>query len=434
MASTTLPRGAVATSRAPLSISRTAYLLFLVFVFYLVLPVIDVPLLGLSLSAPIMFLVFLEVFLKPHSVKLAGYNRWLAIGYAFLVGLLLSLAGNAVFRGLNVENRDFLTLIRYGYWILVFITTLVVVSSLDSLKPIGFLIAGGILLVAGFRLFEAVFWGRWGAWTASQLMTQNSYGFQFSSFFPFALALPFVLNGPVRRLAFVGLILSVAAIAGNGSRSSWITVTTSTAVFLLLYSVTQRKGFLRVQAWLIVVVGLLVLLATLAPPFLLDPINARFSTFNTLEEDKSYAIRELMVQKGQRLFEDSPLFGAGVGRFSRTSVPLDLPNRLSYADQSHFNVKSAHNSYIALLGETGLAGIVPFAILHTILFVGGVSAAIGLARRGEVWAIAAFAGYVGMSIHLWTLAGLTGTGAWFVYGLVAGMIERNKRFAKKTAQ
>lgn len=429
-----LHRGVVASSQGASAISRAAYVLFHVFVFYLVIPVIDVPLLGLSLSAPIMFLVFLEIFLKPHSAKLAGYSRWLTISYVFLVGLLLSLAGNAIFRNLNVENRDFLTLIRYGYWMLAFITTLVVVSSLHSIQLIGFIVAGGILLVTGLRLFEAIFFGRWGAWTSPQLMTQNSYGFQFSSFFPFALALPFILRGRARWLAFIGLIFAVTAIAGNGSRSSWITVATSTAVFLLLYSITQRRGFLRVQGWLIVMVGLLVLLATLAPPSLLDPINERFSTFNTIEDDKSYAIRELMVQKGLRLFEESPLFGAGIGRFTRASVQLDLPNLLRYAGQSHFNVKSAHNSYIALLGETGLAGVGPFAILHAILFVGGFSAVIGLARRGELWALATFAGYVGMSIHLWTLSGLTGTGTWFIYGLVAGMIERNRRFSKEIVQ
>ncbi len=281
-------------------------------------------------------------------------------------GLLLSLAGNAIFRGLNIGSRDWLTLIRFCYWILAFFTTLVVVSSLESLKSIGFVIASGILVVAALRLFEAIVFGRWGAWTGPRIMTQNSYGFQFSSFFPFALALPFVLRGMARRLATIALILAVAAVAGNGSRSSWITVTAGTALFLLLYALTQRKGFIQVPAWLIGVIGLLALLIVFVPPSLLDPINERFSTFNTIEEDKSYAIRELMVQKGQRLFEENPLFGAGIGRFKRTSVQLELPALLRYAGQSHFNVKSPHNSYIALLGETGLAGMLPFVLLHSL--------------------------------------------------------------------
>lgn len=425
-------RAPAISKRFSFSLSKTAYWLFLLFTVYLVIPVLDVPLLGLSLSAPIMFLLFLEVFFRPHNLKLSSFIPWLIFSYAFLFGLLLSLAGNAIFRGLNIGFGDWVTLFRFCYWILAFFTTLIVVSSLESLKSIGFVIASGILVVAALRLFEAIMFGRWGAGTAPRVMTQNSYGFQFSSFFPFALVLPFVLHGMVRRLATIGLILAGAAVAGNGSRSSWIAVTSGTALFLFLYALTQRKGLLRVQVWLIATLGMLTLLVALAPAFLLAPINERFSTFDTLQEDKSYAIRQLMVQKGQRLFEENPLFGAGIGRFARASVPLELPALLRYAGQSHFNVKSSHNSYVALLGETGLAGMLPFILLHSLLFLRGVTASINLAKRGEIWAIATFASYVGMSIHLWSIAGITGTGTWFVYGLVAGLIERNKRFSERT--
>src|SRR5690606_38795112 len=194
--STSLSHRAPAISkRVSFSLSKTAYWLFLLFTVYLIVPVIDVPLMGLSLSAPIMFLLFLEVFFSPHSLKLSRFMPWLIFSYAFLFGLLLSLAGNAVFRGLNVGSRDWLILFRFCYWIIAFFTTLLVVSSLEYLKSIGFVIAGGILVVAALRLFEAIIFGRWGAWTAPRIMTQNSYGFQFSSFFPFALALPFVLRG-----------------------------------------------------------------------------------------------------------------------------------------------------------------------------------------------------------------------------------------------
>jgi hypothetical protein len=32
-----------------------------------------------------------------------------------------------------------------------------------------------------------------------------------------------------------------------------------------------------------------------------------------------------------------------------------------------------------------------------------------------------------MSLHLWTISGLTGTAPWFVYGLAAAVIERGRR-------
>lgn len=418
------------SGQKPLSISRTGYWLFLVFVLYLVIPVIDIPLLGLSLSAPILFLVFLEVFLGAHGLRADRYSVWLVVAYAFLFGLLLSLTANAVFHNQAVVARDILTLVRFSYWILVFLTTLVLVASIDTLKTIGFVIVGGTLTIAGLRLCEAILFGRWGAWTAPQIMAQNFYGIQFSSFFPFMLALPFVLHRR-RRLAVIGLLLTITAVAGNGSRSSWIAIAIGTAVFMLLYATTQHKGMLQVQRWIVLVLGLLSLCIALAPREVLDPINERLNTFSAIEKDKSYAIRELMVQKGLHLFQDAPLYGVGIGRFTQTVVPLDIPVVLSYASQSHFDYRSSHNSYIALLGETGLSGIAPFVILHLLLFTRGFRAAISLAKDKNIWAIAIFAGYVGMSIHLWSMAALTGTGPWFVYGLVAGIIERNGRFSKE---
>ncbi len=130
-----------------------------------------------------------------------------------------------------------------------------------------------------------------------------------------------------------------------------------------------------------------------------------------------------MIQKGERLFRQNPLFGVGAGRFTRASVPLDIPKILRYAPQSHFDVKSPHNSYMKLLSETGLVGTVPFAVLLLILAVGGLRATVRLARAGETWPIPMYAGFIGLSIHFWTLSGLTGTAPWFVYGLLAGVIE-----------
>lgn len=411
--------------------AKELWFLFLAFTIYLVVPVIDVPLLGLSLSAFLMFLIALDVLLSKHDLRLGDYSTWIIISYAFLFGLLLSIAGNVIFRGVPLEPQDILTLIRYGYWVLAFFITMIVVASAENLKTIGLVIALGVFILTGLRFYEAIIWGQWGAGIGTQFLSQNSYGIQFSTFFPFVLALPFVLKGWARNLFSMALILVIAAIAGNGSRSSWIAVTTGAILFLLLYAVTQRGGIWLVQSRLVVVVGLLIIVAALVPQSILDPIISRFDTLETIEQDKSYALRQLMIQKGQRLFENNPLYGAGIGRFRRASVPLDIPNVLSYLSQSHFDVQSAHNSYIALVGETGLVGTIPFVVLHLVLFIKGLPAAIELARKKEVWAIAIFAAYVGMSLHLWSLAGLTGTAPWYVYGLMAGVIEREKRLSKE---
>jgi O-antigen ligase len=302
-----------------------------------------------------------------------------------------------------------------------FITTILIVSSGNMLRNLGALIAVSVVILASLRLYEAMAFGRWGAWTGPQFLSQNSYGIQFSTFFPFVLSLPFIFRGRNRIFSVIGLIVTVIAIAGNGSRSSWIAVAVGSVTFLLLYAVTQRKGLITVPLRLIGTIVVVVILAVISPQDILDPVVERFDTFEALDSDKSYQIRQLMIQKGTRLFEDSPIFGVGVGRFRRVSVPLDIPDVLAYRDQGHFDVKSSHNSYVALLGETGLVGIVPFILMQVLIAIRGFSAAIRLVRCGNIWGVAAFSGYIGMSIHLWSLAGLTGTAPWFMYGIVASL-------------
>lgn len=406
-------------------ISVWARNLFLIFAAYLVIPIYDVPLVGLSLSAPILFFVALEIFVKPQKALWRHYFGWMTIAYLFWVGLLVSLAGNAV-QGSSISftSADAITLIRFAYWILTFLITLIIVANGGFHRQLVAMLGVAVLVLASLRLYEALVWGKWGAWTSPRLLTQNAYGVQFSAFSPYALWLALTLKGIRRWAVGIGVLLMWLAIAGNGSRSSWIAGSISTAVFLLLYAFSQRRR----QVWtLTLFVSAFVILLSAMPTSTMEPISERFATLQKVEQDKSFAIRQLMNQKGERLFRQNPLFGAGAGRFTRASVPLDIPPILRYAPQSHFDVKSPHNSYIKLLGETGLAGTVPFAVLLTLLAAGGLAAVVRLARAGETWSIPIYAGFIGLSIHFWTLSGLTGTAPWFVYGLVGAVIEYAKR-------
>lgn len=391
------------------------------FAAYLVIPIYDVPLMGLSLSAPILFLIAVEIFLKPQGRLWRRYFGWVSIAYLFWVGLLISLAGNAV-QGTAIPftSADTITLIRFAYWVLAFLITLLVVANGGFQQQLVTTLGMAVLVLAGLRLYEALVWGKWGAWTSPRLLTQNAYGVQFSTFAPYALWLALILKGLRRWMAAIGVLLMWLAIAGNGSRSSWIAGSISIAVFLLLYALSQRRR----QVWILAVfVSIFVILLSVMPTSAMEPISQRFATLQKAEEDKSFAIRLLMNQKGERLFRQNPLFGAGAGRFTRASVPLDIPRILRYAPQEHFDRKSPHNSYIKLLGETGLVGTVPFAVLLIVLVIGGLRATVLLGRAGETWPIPIYAGFIGMSVHFWTISALTGTAPWFAYGLVAGMIE-----------
>jgi O-antigen ligase len=105
---------------------------------------------------------------------------------------------------------------------------------------------------------------------------------------------------------------------------------------------------------------------------------------------------------------------------------MDLPPHYG-GNLDRFNRITSHNSYVSFLAETGLLGAVPFGALLLYLAARGLQAAVLVARRGEYWALGLYVAFVTMGVHLWVLAGLTGTSTWIVYGLVAGMIERSNR-------
>jgi len=405
---------------------RSVYYLFLFFVLYLTLPLVDVPFLGLSLSAPVFFLIALPVILRPAQPWIAAYRRWIMMAALIWAGMLLSAVLNGLFSGgTQIDTGGIVALVQFSYWLLVFVVTVYLVSSQEKLaQRLVSVIAVGIALLAFIRLGEAVFSGAIGAWTRLQFMTQNGYAIQFSMFYPVLLS--FVYWGPRKKLAGMSALLMLAAILINGSRTGWLAALISTSVFLWMLLRTQRQR-MRSVVVLLFLAGTIGLGSLLAPSNVISAFESRLDTFQSLENDKSYAIRQLMVQKGILLFQSNPLTGVGISRWRKESVPLEIPRVLQYSTQAYYDNKSSHNSYVSFLAENGLLGSLPFGFLLLTLALRGYQTASGLARRGQVWALGIYAGFLGMSVHLWALSGLTGTAPWFVYGLVAAMIVLERK-------
>ena len=400
--------------------------LFLFFALYLALPVIDIPLLGLSLSAPLFFLVAMPALLRPPVPWLGTHKRWIFLAVLVWIGIFLSATLNGLLSGgTRVDFDSLIYLIRYAYWFLVFVITIYLVSSRVKLaERLVRIITIGIFTLGILRLGEAIFGGAIGAWTELHFMTQNGYGIQFSMFYP--LLLSFMYWGPKRKLAMLAVTLVLVAILINGSRSNWIAVLVGTLVFLWMYLRTQPRRA-RAVAVLLPLIGMIGLGALFAPQEVTSAFEARFSSLENLKQDKSFVIRQLMTQKGLRLFQSSPWIGVGVSRWRKESIPLEIPKVLSYAPQSHFDVKSSHNSYVSFLAENGLIASIPFGFLLLTLTIRGYRASRNLALQGQVWALGIFAGFTGMSVHLWSLSGLTGTAPWFLYGLLAAVIVLENR-------
>jgi len=410
----------------------TTIRLFLAVAAYVACPLIEIPLLGISLSMPLMYLVALEVFLRSPEPWLREHRRWIA----FIVAIWLSKFFSAMFNGLigtGIDRDGFTLLFRYGYWLVaVFLITVYLVPRANLGRRILQAMVYGLVITALLRWFEALAWGKIGAWVGTRFFTQNGYGVLFSTCTPLLLTLIIDLETKHRNWTLVAGVLVFGAAAINGSRGSWVAIATACCFFTFIYLLAYPKR-VKGMMWIGLLVSGILGLVALAPAHVIAPVSERFATLEHVEEAKTYVARQLMVQKGLKLFRASPLIGVGPTRWRKVFVPLDIPDRLPQ-DQVRYNRKTAHNSYIYILAETGLIGTLAVGSFLLYLVVRGGLAAIALTREGQLWALGIYAGFVGMSVHFWVLGGMTGTAPWMMYGLVAAIIMIHERGSYSTSE
>ena len=401
---------------------RWFILLFAIFCIYLVVPFVDVPFLGLSISAPIFFLLTVHIVTKRGISFRGKYGllAWLA-GLTWLGITVSAIANGLISAGVNFNRQGAVMIVRYAYWITVMVITAYIASQAGMLKRIVRWLGWGGLILAFLRWSEVLIFANIGAWTGTRFTTQNNYGLLFSIFSPFLLIRTVDHRGAKRLLSLLGYLLLLGAVAINGSRGSWVAVSTGLALMLLMLALTQRKrlvGVLLLLSLLIAIGGVVFS----SVPALYEPVMQRFDTMDSLEADKSYQIRVLMNQKSLRLFYDSPVFGVGVTRFRQVSVPLEIPRLLRYAPQEHFDVKTPHNSFLSFLAENGLMGALPLGILLIFLGVRGGMATLKGIKSHQYFLAAVFLAFVQMSMHMWAINNFGNTAPWFIYGLMGAVI------------
>jgi O-antigen ligase len=389
--------------------------LFVAFGALLALSPAKLPLLAISATSPLFAWIVLEA---ATGERLRPPPRWLALAALFWFGLFCSLAGNVVLGDLGaISSAEVVLLARYAFWMAVFVVTAAVVARASWTPELTGWLAITALALVFMRTADAAAGG--GAW-----LHQNEYGLRFSAFAPFLLAA--CLSRPSLG-AVSALAVTAAAVLGNGSRSCWIALGAASAVLVLLRLLAGRSARGPLLA-LTLAPALLAALVFLGPARWSAAVRDRWESLAHLPGDKPFQVRLAMIEKGAHLFAQRPLFGAGLGRFDLERVELAAA-RAPWTNDEELNQRSSHNSYIGLLAETGLAGSLAFGTLLGALLLGGARAAYRLTRRGEEWAGGAWAAAAAVSIHLWALAGLNGTLPWFIFGLTAGMIERERRRA-----
>lgn len=412
------------TRRRRPAFPKWLYILFYVFGVYLVIPVIDIPLLGLSLSAPIFFFIAMASIVRPPRPWFRKYSSWILLAVLIWFGIFLSTTANGLLsQGVNINNDGFVYLVRYMYWILVFVITAYYGNQPTLPEKIAFVLAWSVFLLALMRWVEVILYGNVGAWTGTRLMTQNAYGFQFSTFSPFVLIKVFQEKGRKKLFWILVLLVVWGAAAINASRGSWVAIGLGLAISFLIFFYSKPRKFIG-GLFVLIMVASAGVLAWNYMPEAASAVEQRLNTFQSLEEDRSYAIRQVMIQKGIKLFQDSPIIGVGANRFTLTWTDISLPEILSYRSIEEFEKKTSHNSYIQFLAEFGLVGAIPLAFLLMILLVRGYKTAQQSLRKNSMVPLAIYIGFIQMSVHMWVITALTGTVTWFMYGMLTAVIKR----------
>ena len=373
-----------------------------------------IPYFAVSATAPLFGWILFEA---AAAGTLRPPPRWAALAALFWFALFCSLAANVVLGKLgSLGAQELALLTRYGFWMAVFATTAAIIANASWTPRLAAWLAATAVALALMRLAD-------GALGGPGWLDQNEYGLRFSAFTPFLLAASLGPRGGPGAAA--ALALTSAALLHNGSRSCWIALTAAAAALLLLRFAACRS--VRGPALpLTLAPALLAALAWLGPADWSRAVRERWESFESLSTDKPFQTRLALIEKGAQLFAQKPVFGAGLGRFGLERVELAAAGT-PWTNDAVLNQRSSHNSYLSLLAETGLSGSLAFAALLASLLIGGARAAFRLVRRGEEWAGGVWASALAVSIHLWALAGLSGTLPWFVFGLTAGMIERERR-------
>jgi O-antigen ligase len=170
-----------------------------------------------------------------------------------------------------------------------------------------------------------------------------------------------------RRWAAVGVPLLAVGVVNAGSRGGLLALACGLAAGTIVGGRWRSKA---VAILLVAAAGTGIYLTTIAPPAASNHLSGTGSTGRTD-----------LWKVGLRVWESHPVGGAGAGNFS--SVSVDYVQEVDNISFGQFIIsqrpKPVHNTYLELLADLGIPGLLAFLAIAA----GSVSAALRAARTYE---------------------------------------------------
>jgi len=246
-----------------------------------------------------------------------------------------------------------------------------------------------------------------------------------------AVAFTVIIMGPLGyfslkryffRLLFAMLLMFLMLL--NGSRTGAILSFVQTVLFFFLF--TPR--LLKYSKFLLITVVILATSLNLKPVRIaigrfVNQYNERVGELlinpdYVFRNDMSWLQRRAQINKGKQIFESHPLLGIGIFNFPRYTIDIDVSNiETDRGKIRNIKNRSAHNSYVALLAETGILGFSVIVLMFSLALWPFIK---NLNQIGGTFEGCVFISLVGLLGYFYLISGFFGSSAWLIYGLILG--------------
>jgi O-antigen ligase len=271
-------------------------------------------------------------------------------------------------------------------------------------------------IVQGFSSPDRVYWTikpRWGGYIFGPYISHNLYAGLMELLIPISAGF-FLGMRPEqseRYLAGFATVIGVTSVILSGSRGGIVALTVESVVLLM---VILRA---RVPTAKVLAIVAFVIIAVAGSTWLLPAtVSERFSA-GLRSPDVSYGERKNMTLDSWRIFRAHPLTGTGLGSFETI-----YPQYQSFvSDQVQ---EYAHNDYVQVLAETGVAGgALVLAAIALFLWSFRKHLQVGLHSPACWIRLGAFIGIAGLAVHSWVDFNLhsPANAAWFAF--LAGLTQ-----------
>lgn len=254
------------------------------------------------------------------------------------------------------QTRSMLDLISTWFWVLLLTPLMIRVLSTPSgrLHYVLFTALGTVIMAVQFLLGFMIHDFVYGAIELSR----HHLAAGVISVLPIAIGYFFYKRGITRYIFLITLGIIIVALIPSGARSGWIICTLELVIMLLILP-KSRTLFLGTTVTCFIFILLSIWnVHELYPTEATTLMDQRWRKTIEWQEDDTVWKRLGMIEKTKMILRERPLMG--IGYSNRSFASFDAGDVDFYGHRARIRQIDAHNTFLNILGGTGVMGFLAF--------------------------------------------------------------------------